>query len=211
MRQKKTAGRAMDFEVFMNWLGARSELDSAAAAALGFAFIVGAFLPFPRTVLLIAAGVVLGAPALIVIVPCATLGSLLSFMLARHLFRDWFLTRASRYPHFRSISSAVDAEGWRVVALMRLGIPIPSSLQNYLFAMTGIGLVPFVGNTFLFSIPQAALFVHLGSAGRDSLVAGHNSTLDQISLALGIAASATLIVLLGRHSRRKLSVIADAS
>lgn len=200
----------MDLGFVLQWLGGWSELNLASATALGLIFVIAAFLPFPRTLLLITAGVVFGIQALMVIIPGATLGSVLSFLLARYLLRDWFTRMSHKNAKLNFVAAAVDAEGWRVVAIMRLGVPVPSAVQNYLFAMTRINLLPFTLATLLFSIPQSALFVHLGSAGRTALSLQQDSIFNQVYWALGCVMTVTLIVLIGRHARRQLNRVSEA-
>src|SRR4029453_19471662 len=69
-----------------------------------------------------------------------------------------------------AIAEAVDKEGWRIVALMRLGAPAPSGLLNYLFGLTRINLVTFILATLVFSTPQVLLFTFLGATGRAALL-----------------------------------------
>lgn len=199
----------MNLDFLLHRIDAWGQLTLVSGAELGLVFVAAAFLPFPRTLLLIMAGMVFGLEALVIIVPCATLGSLLAFIFARFLLRERFVWFTLKYPKLKAISAAVDAEGWRVIAIMRLGVPVPSALQNYLFAMTRIGVTPFIVCTFLFSIPQTALFVYLGSGGRTALSLDQSSLINQVSWVLGIVTTVMLIILIGRHSRRKLSLLAE--
>ena len=109
---------------------------------LALVFVAGGLVPVPRTFLTLAAGVVYGMAAIPIIMPATTLGCLIAFLLARYLFAErlWRCRRAqaeARSP----IMNAVDAEGWRIVALCRLASPIPSTIQNAMFGLTRIGAV----------------------------------------------------------------------
>ena len=66
--------------------------------------------------------------------------------------------------------NAVNAEGWRIVALCRLASPIPSTIQNAIFGLTRIELWPYLWATFLFTIPQTILYVYLGAIGKAALL-----------------------------------------
>ena len=61
----------------------------------------------------------------------------------------------------RAIARAVDDEGWRIIALMRLGAPLPSAVQNYLFGLTNINIVTYAVATLIFSSPQVILCAFL--------------------------------------------------
>jgi uncharacterized membrane protein YdjX (TVP38/TMEM64 family) len=197
----------MEIGVLAGWLRGYGHLTFASGAGLGALFVLAAFLPFPRTLLLILSGAVFGLEALAVVVPCSALGSSLAFFLARMLFRGRVAEFVYGNRGLSRVASAVDAAGWQVVAIMRLGVPIPSAFQNYLFAVTKIGSIPFILCTFLFSIPQMALFVYLGTSSRAALSMDNNPAIDQISWAFGSLMTLLLIVLIGRQSNIRLQAL----
>src|SRR5262249_41759691 len=106
-----------------------------------------------------------------------------------------------RRPHLRAIADGIDREGWRLVALLRFGSPVPTAVQNYLFGLTRIGLVPFAIATFFFTIPQVTLYVYLGAAGRAAVLDNQSSALSRILLGIGIATLAGVVALVVRSSR----------
>lgn len=188
---------------FFHWSASCDLAIPSCSAVLAMFFICAAFLLIPRTILLIGAGALFGLKSLLVILPSATLGSLLSFLLARHLFRAWFQRLIETRPRLKAISEAVDAEGWRVVAIMRLGVPVPSALQNYMFGLTQVRPLSFAMATLVFSIPQTFLFVFVGLTGRATLI-GDDGLIDRLSLALGCILTLALILLIGRRARYEL-------
>lgn len=189
---------------FLSWcLNDWDGLNSTSSVALALVFVCASFLLVPRTILLIGAGAAFGLNSLFIILPCTTLGSILSFLLARHFFRGWFQRFVERRSKLRAISRIVDAEDWRIVAIMRLGVSVPSALQNYMFGLTRVGVIPYALATFFFSIPQAALFVFLGLTGRQALARHEDSLLDQLPLALGVVSTLMLIFLIGRRAREE--------
>lgn len=198
----------MDVGVFADWLRGYDELTFVTGAGLGAVFVLGAFLPFPRTVLLILSGAIFGLQALAVVIPSAALGASLAFLLARILFRERVSEFIHRRPRFSGVASAVDAAGWQVVAIMRLGVPVPSAVQNYLFAVTKIGVTPFILCTFLFTIPQMALFVYLGASSRAALSEDCIPIQGQISWAFGSLMTVLLIIVIGRQSNLRLHALA---
>src|SRR5215813_3172372 len=152
--------------VFVQWIESTGEINVASAAVLVLVFILGGLVLIPRTVLCLAAGVFFGLPAVPIILPSTTIGGVLAFLLARYLLRERLQHELDRRPHLRAIADGIDREGWRLVGLLRFGSPVPTAVQNYLFGLTRIELLPFTIATFFFTIPQVTLYVYLGSAGR---------------------------------------------
>ncbi|MGL9620801.1 VTT domain-containing protein [Bradyrhizobium sp. U531] len=139
-------------------------------AILALFFVLAALIVFPRTILIVAAGASFGIGAAPIILVAGTAGGTLAFLLARYIASEWFRQKLERRSKLEAIAQAVDKEGWRIVALMRLGAPLPSALQNYLFGLTKIRLVSFILATLVFSAPQVFLFTFLGATGRASLL-----------------------------------------
>ena len=137
--------------------------------ALGLFFILAALVVFPRTILIIAAGASFGIGAAPIILVAGTAGGTLAFLLSRYIASDWFRRKLKQHPSLEAIAEAVDNEGWRIIALTRLGAPVPSALQNYLYGLTRINLPTFILATLVFSSPQVFLFTFLGATGRSRL------------------------------------------
>ena len=163
----------MSFDItqaLVDFLRRWGELDPSSAAVLALLFVAGGLVPVPRTFMSLAAGVVFGMAAVPVIMPATTLGSLIAFLLARHLFAARLWGWVERKPKALAIMNAVNAEGWRIVGLCRLASPIPSTIQNAIFGLTRIELWPYLWATFLFTIPQTLLYVYLGAVGKAALL-----------------------------------------
>jgi uncharacterized membrane protein YdjX (TVP38/TMEM64 family) len=163
----------MSFDVtqaLVDFLRRWGELSPSSAAVLALVFVAGGLVPVPRTFMSLAAGVVFGMAAIPVIMPSTTLGSLIAFLLARHLFAERLWRWVERKPKARAIMNAVNAEGWRIVALCRLASPIPSTIQNAIFGLTRIALWPYLWATFVFTVPQTLLYVYLGAVGKAALL-----------------------------------------
>jgi uncharacterized membrane protein YdjX (TVP38/TMEM64 family) len=147
----------------------------------------------PRAVLGLAAGAIYGVTIIPLVAAGTTLGAIVAFLLARHVFSKQAQRLVAARPRLQRVLSAVDAEGWRLVALSRCGMPVPASLVNYSFGVTNIGIWPFAWATFAFCIPQAAVSVYLGAAGR-SVLAGEGFAIENMLLPLIGVASAALAV-----------------
>jgi uncharacterized membrane protein YdjX (TVP38/TMEM64 family) len=197
-------------EAIVRWLESFGQLDLSAAAVLAALFIVAAFVPMPRTFLVLGAGAAFGLQALWVIVPSTTLGCVLAFLLARGLLRGFVERQTGRKPLWRVLAQAIDDEGWRIAALMRFWGPAPNCVQNYLFGLTHIGLLPYSLITLVFTLPQIALYTYVGASGRAILL--DNGELPFSPWLMGLAAIVvlTIAVLVSRRIRKILTATAAA-
>jgi uncharacterized membrane protein YdjX (TVP38/TMEM64 family) len=127
-------------DLFQRW----GHLSVASGSALGLFFILAALVVFPRTILIVAAGASFGIGAAPIILVAGTAGGTLAFLLSRYIASDWFQRKLKQHPSLEAIAEAVDDEGWRIIALTRLGAPVPSALQNYLYGLTRINLPTFI-------------------------------------------------------------------
>jgi uncharacterized membrane protein YdjX (TVP38/TMEM64 family) len=107
-------------------------------------------------------------------------------------------------PRLIAIMNAVNAEGWRIVALSRIASPIPSTAVNALFGLTRIGLLPFSWATFVFIIPQTLLYAYLGSVGKAALIDQNESGLHVGIMAAGGLAFLAVVLLVSRRMRASL-------
>src|SRR5882762_2992326 len=130
-------------ETLVEFLRRWGEMSPSAAAMLALVFVAVGIIPVPRTLLTIASGVVFGMSAVPIILPSATIGAMIGFLLARYLFADRLWRMIAYKPRLIAIMNAVNAEGWRIVGLTRIASPIPSTVANGLFGLTRIGLFSF--------------------------------------------------------------------
>ncbi|MET4450298.1 VTT domain-containing protein [Bradyrhizobium sp. RT3b] len=188
-------------EQVIYWFQKFGHLSVGSGLALGFFFFMAALIVFPRTPLILTAGAAFGLGAVPIILLGGTAGSMLAFSLSRYFASDWFRQRLQRKPTLRTIAEAVDQEGWRIVALLRLGVPIPSALQNYLLGLTSMDLITYSVSTFVFSIPQIFLLALLGATGRASALGDSPLALSLATIALTI----TIIAMISWRVRRLLA------
>ena len=188
-----------ELNLLSGWFG----LSSYEYGALAFVMILTSLVPIPRGPLKIAAGAIVGFAAIPVIVLSTTIGAIVAFLLSRYLFAARFQKYASNRRKLRTILHAVNQEGWRTMALLRFCSPIPGVVQNYLYGLTRIGVLPFTLTTFIFPIPIVCLYVYLGSLGRIALNAQLSGLNISLSL-LGISSLVIAIMLVRRHVRAAL-------
>jgi uncharacterized membrane protein YdjX (TVP38/TMEM64 family) len=171
-------------------LGAPSVWGFVCLTAL---FVLGALIFVPRTLMCVAAGIVFGLWAIPFSLIGSTIGAALGFVLVRYFFRAPFERAALARPKWRAVLQAVDEEGWRIVGLLRLGAPLPATVQNSLFALTRIRFWPYVIATAIGNLPQTILFVYLGSAAKMTL--SGQSNVGKIVMMLAGAAIMGIVVL----------------
>ena len=192
----------MSYDSLMQWLPDVADRGVSSYLMLALVFFAASFVLVPRTFLCLGAGLGFGLGAVFVILPSTMLGGILAFLLARYFVSERLQTYVDARPRLRRFATAVDEEGWRVVALLRFASPVPNAVQNYVFGLTRIGFVPFALTTFVFSVPQVVLYVYLGSAGRAVVLDSNLPTLDRVLLGIGlisVLAAALLIVRRIRH------------
>jgi uncharacterized membrane protein YdjX (TVP38/TMEM64 family) len=170
----------------IEWVERLGQLNAASVLALGLFFAAIALVVFPRTPFIIAAGATFGFWAAPVILVGGTAGSMLAFFLSRYVASGRFHRWLERHQRLQAVARAVDLEGWKIIALLRLGVPIPNAATNYMLGLTRIGFPTYVLATLIFSIPQIALFCFLGATGRASLLEGSGVGSSALSIALAI-------------------------
>lgn len=188
------------FEQIAAYLSTSHELTPLSFGVLVLVFVAAGFILLPRILLCVLAGAAFGLVAIPIAVPSTALGALIAFLVARYLAADFVQRLIARRQLLRNISRAVDAEGWKIIALMRLGAPVPGAFTNYLFGLTNIGWWPYTWATFVFCIPQVVLFVCLGAAGRAALLQD-SSIISQAMIALGVVTGTAIIYLVAKRAR----------
>jgi uncharacterized membrane protein YdjX (TVP38/TMEM64 family) len=183
-------------EIISSWFHHFGDLTPVSVAALCSVFLLAAFVVFPRTLLIIAAGATFGLAVAPIILISGTTGGILAFSSSRYIASNWFRRKLATRPMSRAIAQAVDDEGWRIIALMRLGAPVPSAMQNYLFGLTNIGIVTYSITTLIFSAPQVFLYSFLGATGRASLLHDGSSVLPTGFPLVAAAITIAIIVLI---------------
>ena len=164
-----------------------SSFGSYAPAAYIVAYIIGAILFSPGSLLGLAAGALFGPIWGALLNLCgATLGATVSFTLSRYFFRDWIQRRRSRV--LVKFLDGVNSEGWRFVALVRLVPIVPFNLANYALGVTRIRLVQYVLTSFICMAPGAVAYSWVGYAGRQAML-GDEATIQYGMIAIGIFAA----------------------
>ena len=168
------------------------------------AYVAGTLLFVPAWIFPIAAGAAFGWQwGFLAAVVSSTLGAFAAYLIARHVLRGPVERAAKRNATFKAVDQAVKKEPRKVVALLRLSPVLPSGAKSYFLGLTCVKPLDYVLASTAGMLPGLALKVWLGHAGRDALDGG---PLEWGLLALGIAATITMTVVVGRTVRRKLGL-----
>lgn len=179
--------------------------------AFGLLYVAAVVALMPGSALTLTAGALFGLVGGTVVASLAsTTGAALACLVSRYLVRDRIRTKIERNPKFDAIDRAISANGWKIVALLRLSPAVPFNLQNYLYGLTGIRFVPYVLTSWLAMLPCTFLYVYLGHIGRQGIeaVAGGSdkprNASEWILLSVGLFATVAATVYLTRLSRKAL-------
>jgi len=173
-------------------------------------YVVACVAFVPASLLTLGAGALFGVvTGVIVVFVGATLGAFGAFLIARHVARDWVSQRVARDPRFAAIDRAIAADGRRVVFLLRLSPVIPFALLNYALGLTKVRVADFlIASAGM--LPGTLLYVYTGSLagtvlGATSGAAPARGAGFYVVLALGLAATAAVTILVTRLARRALA------
>jgi len=145
---------------------------------LGFVLFYTAVVAFSlpiASLLTLAAGALLGWPAIGLIVVAATAGASLLFIAARGLFRDVLRARAG--PFFAKLEAGFTKNAFGYLLFLRLMPAAPFWAVNILPAFSGMRLAPFIGATAIGIIPGTSVYVAVGRGFDHLLAQGKTSNL----------------------------------
>ena len=120
----------------------------------------------------------------------ATLGAMLSFIIARYLAADWVEKKSAG--RMQQLMKGVENEGWRFVAFTRLVPLFPFNLLNYALGLTRISFSQYSIATYIFMLPGALAYTYLGYIGKEAATGGDN-LIKKALLALSLLALVAFI------------------
>ncbi len=182
-----------------------------APVLFGLFYVAAVIALLPGSALTLAAGALFGlVGGTIVSSLASTTGAALAFLIGRYLARHRIQTLLSCYPRFDAVDKAINENGWKIVALLRLSPAVPFNLQNYIYGLTGIRFWPFVLTSWLAMLPTTFLYVYLGHLGREGLeiadgqASRPRSSAEWTMLIVGLLATIALTVYLTHLARKTL-------
>lgn len=207
------------------WIAARSPIGSILAwtiravdrfgvwapVVFGLIYAVAVVFLVPGSALTLAAGALFGiGVGTIVVTIGANAGAAAAFWIARRLGRGAVEKRIRSDPRFEAIDRAVGAEGWKIVALLRLSPVVPFVFQNYLYGLTRIGFWPCSAATLVAMLPGTFLYTYigyLGRAGGDAAAGGvsrSKTPAEWVIIAAGLIATAIATIYVSRLAGKAL-------
>lgn len=171
----------------------------------GAVYATATLLLVPGWIFAVAAGAIFGFPwGIAVALASVAASSTGSFLTARYLLRAPADKLARRHRLFKAFDKAVDREGWRIVALLRLSPLLSFGIKSYFFGLTRVTLTDYLAGTFIGMLPGLLLKVWLGAAGRDAMTRG--GPIQWALLAAGAAATVAVSVMVTRLTRARLKL-----
>jgi uncharacterized membrane protein YdjX (TVP38/TMEM64 family) len=138
----------------------------------------------------------------------ATLGSGGAFLIARYAARSWVEGKLAGNPRLAAVDRAVEREGGKVVALLRLSPAFPFNLLNYALGLTKVGFVAYLA-AGLAMVPGTLLYAYYGKVLGDVVAATgggvRKGPLEWTLLGVGLAATVAVTVLITRRARQALA------
>ncbi len=158
----------LDAESLQQWL---QDAGSAAPVLFMLIYVVGTVFFLPGSLLTLVGGALFG-PVLGTFynLTAATIGAMLSFIVARYLASDWVANKTGG--RMKQLINGVEAEGWRFVAFVRLVPLFPFNLLNYALGLTRISFTQYSIATYICMLPGAIAYTYLGYIGREAATGG---------------------------------------
>jgi uncharacterized membrane protein YdjX (TVP38/TMEM64 family) len=148
----------------LKWI---QSLGPWAPAVFVVLYVATVIICMPAAILTAGGGFIFGfGEGSVYVLIAAVIASNVTFLLGRHLARNWITRKLGTNPRFRAVDEAVAVEGWKIVALIRLAPIFPFSITSYAFGLTRLSWGKYFLANFAL-IPGTLLYVYLGSITRD--------------------------------------------
>ena len=145
----------------------------------------------------------------IYVVTGTTLGAVLAFLIARHLFGQRARAFVTAHSKLQLVSEELTPNGWKIVLLTRLIPFFPGKISNYFFGLTSFSLRGYAGGSLLGFIPFSVHNVYLGSIAADVSTLGARdlgrSPLEWALYGGGFVATVIAVLYLNRLAQRALA------
>jgi len=176
--------------------------NAGAATPLLFmlVYIIATLFFFPGSVLTLLGGALFGpVMGTFINLTAATLGAMLSFLVARFLAADWVARKTGG--RLKQLIAGVENEGWRFVAFTRLVPLFPFNLLNYALGLTRISFSQYTIATYICMLPGAIAYTYLGYIGKEAATGGED-IVQKAMLALALLAVVSFLPRIISHFRR---------
>ncbi len=141
---------------------------------------------------------------LILTVVAANLGATVAFLLGRTLLRNRVESWVRVEPRFDAIDAAVEQNGFKIVALLRMSPIFPFTIFNYLLALTRVPYWKYALGTFCGMLPLNAAIIYISCEAAKAAKDLSDAEMKEVNLmrfALRIAGIVMAIIALAVISR----------
>lgn len=150
--------------------------------------------PVPRTIFIVAGGVIFGPVGIVLVLAATLVGGSLAFWLVRYV-GGAFVERHAEHTAVAWVRARIERRGLLAMLSLRLIPVVPFSVFNYAAALTGVRYLYFAIGTVLGSLPGTITMVVLG----DAAVGGNPPpALIAVSVVSGIAGVVGAVVAMRR-------------
>jgi uncharacterized membrane protein YdjX (TVP38/TMEM64 family) len=158
----------------------------------------------PASILTLGAGAIFGiVPGALVVIAGATLGAILSFLLARTILRGRVEAMTAGNARFRALDRAIARAGAKIVFLIRLSPIFPFTYVNYAFGLTAVRLLPYSIATLAGIVPGTLAYVYIGYAAASAATGGGSTTRAVVQIA-GAAAALVATIAVARIATKAI-------
>lgn len=195
---------------FSSWVAGLGALGPA-VFIVGYASAVVAFVP--GSVLTLAAGAIFGlGPGTAIAFTAATLGACLAFLVARYFARERIASLLQGRDDLAAVDRAIQAQGGRIVFLLRLSPVFPFSLMNYALGLTAVSFRSFAMAS-VGMLPGTLLYVYYGKLAGDvaALATSSSSKGDPAGWALSIVGLLATIAVTATITKLAKKALQEAS
>ena len=164
----------------------------------------------PAFVLTLAGGALFGfVEGVTYVMIGATIGATLAFLTGRYLARQFVERLLTRDPRLLLIDRAVERNGFKLVALLRMSPAVPFVLLNYALGVSRVRLRDYVAGS-IGMLPVVAMYVYTGKVAGDlatlaSGAAQPRGTVYYAMIGLGLVATIVVTVFVTRIARQAIA------
>ena len=186
------------FTQLQEWIRSFGPLSIIVFSAIYLSAVIAAF---PGTALGFIAGALFGSVTGIILISIvSTLGSALTFLLARYFARDAVTRWLSHHESYQRLDKLAEKHGMIIVAITRLIPFFPFNILNYGFGLTKISFRTYIFWSWLCMLPGTIIVV--GSA--DVVTHGIAQGTIPWTIVGVVCAAAIILLMLGWYARRIL-------
>ncbi|UXX80306.1 VTT domain-containing protein [Reichenbachiella carrageenanivorans] len=117
----------------------------------------------PTTFICLLCGYFLGLQAILPVILCYQLASLVGFGLAQKMDNHTLIWVKQKFPKSAPIFANLEQQQWLTTLLARISPALPFGLMNVVLAVSGVRLVPFFFGGLFGMLPRTVFFIWLGT------------------------------------------------